>query len=101
VVQKEVYGVAYPKIVKMIPVEKRGIISEKLLNYVLKSKKESKLPSSMAKCFLSQWETGKFDDDVGLGVLLETAAVLELEKTAEFLEQECQLAEVAKAIKEA
>jgi hypothetical protein len=51
----------------MIPVEKRGGISEKLLNYVLKSKKESKLPSS---------------------------------KTIEFLEQECQLAEVAKALKE-
>ncbi len=99
--QKEVYGVVYPKIVKMIPVEKRGTISEKLLNYVLKSKKENKLPSSMAKCFLSRWQTGTFDDEVGLAVLLETAAVLELEKTTEFLEQECQLAEVAKALKEA
>ena len=90
----------YPKIVKMIPVEKRGKISEKLLNYVLKSKKEKKLPSSMAKCFLSQWQMGNFDDEIGLGVLLETAAQLELEKTTEFLEQECQLAEVAKALKE-
>jgi len=93
--------VAYQKIVKMIPIEKRGMISEKLLNYVLKSKKENELPSSMAKCFLSQWQTSTFDDETGLAVLLETAAHLELEKTTEFLEQECQLAEVAKALKEA
>jgi hypothetical protein len=96
-----VYVVSYQKIVKMIPVEKRGVISDKLLNYVLKSKKEGKLPSSMAKCFLSQWQTSTFDDEIGLGVLLETAAVLELEKTTEFLEQECQLMDVAKALKEA
>jgi hypothetical protein len=92
---------SYQKIVKMIPVEKRGEISDKLLNYVLKSKKESKLPSSMAKCFLSQWQTNTFDDEVGLEVLLEIASILELEKTAEFLEQECQLAEVAKSLKAA
>ena len=92
---------SYQKIVRMIPVEKRGVISDKLLNYVLKSKKEKKLPSSLAKCFLSQWQTSTFNDEIGLAVLLETAAVLELEKTTEFLEQECQLAEVAKAIKEA
>jgi hypothetical protein len=93
--------VSYQKIVKMIPVEKRGIISEKLLNYVLKAKKESKLPSSMAKCFLSQWQTSTFDDEVGLGVLLEMAAVLELEKTTEFLERECQLVDVAEGLKKA
>ena len=91
---------SYRKIVKMIPVEQRETISEKLLDYVLKSKKEKELASTMAKCFLSQWQMGNFDDEIGLGVLLETAAQLELEKTTEFLEQECQLAEVAKALKE-
>jgi hypothetical protein len=95
-----VNGVSYQKIVEMIPVEKRGVISEKLLNYVLKSKKESKLPSSTAKCFLSQWQTSTFDDEVGLGVLFEMATILEFEKTTEFLEKECQLAEVVKALKE-
>ena len=53
----------------------------------------------MAKCFLSQWQTSTFSDEVGLAVLLETAALLELEKTTEFLEQECQLADVVNAIK--
>ena len=97
---KEVYVVVYKKIVKMIPVEKRGTLSDKLLNYLLKTKNEAKMPSSMANCFLSQWRAGTFDDEIGLAVLLETATVLELEKTTEFLEQECQLAEVAKILKE-
>jgi hypothetical protein len=100
-VLKEVYVVAYKKIVKMIPVEKRGKLSDKLLNYLLKTKKEAKMPSSMANCFLSQWRTGTFDDEVGLAVLLEATAMVELEKTTEFIEQELQLADVAKAIKEA
>jgi len=93
--------VSYKKIVKMIPVEKREELSDKLLNYLLKSKKEKKMPSSLAKCFLSQWQTGSFDDEVGLAVLLEATVLLEPEKTTEFLEQELQLAEVAKALKEA
>ena len=92
---------SYKKIVKMIPVEKREELSDKLLNYLLKSKKEKKMPSSLAKCFLSQWQTGSFDDEVGLAVLLEATVLLEPEKTTEFLEQELQLAEVAKALKEA
>ena len=92
---------SYKKIVKMIPVEKREKLSDKLLNYLLKSKKEKKMPSSLAKCFLSQWRTGTFDDEVGLAVLLEATALLEPEKTTEFLEQELQLAEVAKALREA
>ena len=92
---------SYKKIVKMIPVEKREQLSDKLLNYLLKSKKEKKMPSSLAKCFLSQWQTGTFDDEVGLAVLLEATALLEPEKTTEFLEQDLQLVEVAKALKEA
>ena len=91
----------YKKIVKMIPVEKRGTLSDKLLNYLLKSKKEAKMPSSMAYCFLSQWQTGTFEDETGLAVLLEATALLEPEKTTEFLEKELQLVDVAKAIKEA
>ncbi len=91
---------SYKKIVEMIPVEKRGKLSDKLLNYLLKAKKENKMPSSLAKCFLSQWQTGGFDDVVGLAVLLEATVTVEPEKTIEFVETEMQLAEVAKALKE-
>ena len=92
---------SYKKIVEMIPVEKREALSGKLLNYLLKTKKENNMPSSMAKCFLSQWQTGGFDDEAGLAVLLEATATVELEKTTAFLEQDMQLADVAKAVKEA
>ena len=85
----------------MIPVEKREKLSDKLLNYLLKAKKENKMPSSLAKCFLSQWQTGGFDDVTGLAVLLEATVTVEPEKTIEFVETEMQLTEVAKALKEA
>jgi len=93
--------VSYKKIVEMIPVEKREKLSDKLLNYLLKAKKENKMPSSLAKCFLSQWQTGGFGDVIGLAVLLEATVTVEPEKTIEFVETEMQLAEVAKALKEA
>lgn len=92
---------SYKRIVEMIPVEKREKLSDKLLNYLLKAKKENKMPSSLAKCFLSQWQTGGFDDVIGLAVLLEATVTVEPEKTIEFVETEMQLAEVAKALKEA
>lgn len=90
----------YKKIVKMIPVEKREKLSDKLLNYLLKTKNEAKMPSAMAKCFLTQWQTGSFDDDVGLEVLLEASTMVEREKIVDFLEEDLQLAGIAKAVKE-
>ncbi|PVX23713.1 MAG: hypothetical protein CW691_09835 [Candidatus Bathyarchaeum sp.] len=95
------YVVVYKKIVKMVPVEKRETLSDKLLNYLLKTKKEAKMPSSMAHCFLSQWQRGTFDDETGLAVLLEATATVEPEKTAEFVKNDLQLAEAARAIQEA
>jgi hypothetical protein len=101
VVLKRCRVVSYKKIVEMIPVEKREKLSNKLLNYLLKAKKENKMTSSMAKCFLNQWQTGDFNDAVGLAVLLEATAMVQLEKTTTFLEQDLQLADVANAVKEA
>ena len=91
---------SYKKIVEMIPVEKRGKLSDKLLNYLLKAKKENKMPSSLARCFLNQWQTGDFEDEAGLAVLLEATVTVAADKTIEFVETELQLAEVAKALKE-
>ena len=91
---------AYQKIVKTIPVEKREKLSDKLLNFVLKAKKEHKMPSDLANTMLSQWQLGPLTTETGLATLLEAAVLLQSEKTIEFLEQELQLADVAKAIKE-
>jgi len=92
---------AYQKIVKTIPVEKREKLSEKLVDFVLKSKKEDKMPSGLANTILNQWQLGPFTTEVGLAALLEAAVLLESEKTMEFLEQELQLVDVVKAIREA
>ncbi len=91
---------AYQKIVKTIPIEKRGKLSDKLLDFVLKSKKESKMPSALAYTILNQWQLGPLTTEMGLAALLEAAILLESEKTLEFLDQELQLVEVVKAIKE-
>lgn len=91
---------AYQKIVESIPVEKREKLSDKLLNFVLKSKKESKMPSSLATTLLNQWRLGPLTTEKGLALLLEAAVLLESEKTVAFLEQELQLVDVAKAIEE-
>ena len=90
---------AYQKIVRTIPVEKREKLSDKLLNFVLKAKKEDKMPSDLANTMLSQWQLGPLTTDAGLAALLEAAVLLESEKTMELLEQELQMAEVAKAIR--
>jgi len=90
----------YQKIVKTIPVGKREKLSDKLVDFLLKSKKEDKMPSELANTILSQWQLGPLTTEAGLAALLEAAVLLESEKTMEFLEQELQLADVAKAIKE-
>ncbi|UCD26444.1 MAG: hypothetical protein JSW19_03065 [Candidatus Bathyarchaeota archaeon] len=90
----------YQKIAESIPLEKREKLSDKLLNFVLKSKKESKMPSSLATSILDQWRLGPLTTEKGLAVLLKAAVLLESEKTIAFLEQELQLVSVAKAIEE-
>lgn len=90
---------SYQKIVKTIPAEKREKLSDKLVDLLLKSKKEDKMPSGLANTILNQWQLGSLTTEAGLAALLEAAVLLESEKTVEFLEQELQLADVAKALK--
>jgi len=97
--QERCIDMAYQKIVKTIPVEKREPLSDKLLDFLLKSKKEDKMPSDLANTILGQWQLGSLTAEAGLAALLEAAVLLESEKTMELLEQELQLVDVAKAIK--
>jgi len=92
---------AYQKIVKNIPTEKREELSDKLMDLLLKTKNEDKMPSSLANALLHQWQLGPLTTEAGLATLLEAAVLLESEKTVESLEQELQLLDVVKAVKEA
>jgi hypothetical protein len=91
---------AYQRIVDIIPVGKREKLSDKLVDFLLKSKKEDKMPSDLVNTILNQWQLGPLTTEAGLAALLEAAVLLESEKTLEFLEQELQLVDVAKAVKE-
>jgi len=92
---------AYEKIVKAIPVEKREKLSDKLIDLLLKSKNDDKMPSGLANTILNQWQLGPLTTEAGLAALLEGAVLLESEETMDFLEQELQLMDVIKAVKEA
>lgn len=92
---------AYQKIVKNIPAEKREKLSDKLIDLLLKTKNEDKMPGSLAKTLLHRWQLGPLTTEAGLAALLEAAVLLESEKTMEFLEQELQLLDIVKAVKEA
>ncbi|MFQ6065421.1 MAG: hypothetical protein ACE5L6_08100 [Candidatus Bathyarchaeia archaeon] len=89
----------YPKIVGMIPIQKRGKLSTKLIDFLLKSKNADKMPSNLAKTILHQWRQGSLADEAGLAALLEAAVVVEKEKTVNFLEEELRLLDVVKAIR--
>ncbi len=91
---------AYHEVVEMIPTEKREKLSVKLVDIVLKSKNEHKMPSSLAKNILHYWRRGPLLNEDGLPALLGAAILLEPEKTVDFLEQELQLVEMVKAIKQ-
>jgi hypothetical protein len=90
---------AYQKIVKNVPAEKREKLSDKLVDLLLKTKNEDKMPSGLANTMLQQWQLGPLTTETGLATLLEAAVLLESEKTIELLEQELQLMDVAKAVK--
>ena len=98
---KEDMNVTFRKIVKTIPVEKREKLSDKLVDFLLKSKKGDEMPSGLANTMLNQWRQGSLKTEAGLAALLEAAVLLESEKTMDFLEQELQLVDVARAVREA
>ena len=90
----------YRKIVGNILGEKREKISVKLIDIILKSKDDDKMPSTLAKDILHYWHQGPLLDEDSLASLLEAAVLLEPDKTINLLEQELQLVDLATAIKQ-
>jgi hypothetical protein len=88
----------YPKIVESVPAEKLGPLSDQLLNYVLTTKNEGKMPTTLANSMLSKMQQGAIKSAAGVAVLLEAAVALEPEKTMAAL-GEMQLAQLAEALK--
>ena len=93
-------GVEYSKLVDAIAIEKREVLSDKLVDLILTSKNDDKMPSQLANTILNHWQTGVLATKAGLATLLEAAVLLEPEKTIAAL-TELQLTNTVEQIKEA
>ncbi len=89
----------YRKIVGKIPIEDQGKLSPKLVDIILKSKNDDKMPSNLAKTILQYWHQGPLLREESLSALLEAAVLLEPEETVELFEEKLKLADLAKAVK--
>ncbi len=70
----------YAKLVEMVPQDKWGMLSERLIGVILGAKSD-KIPNSVANTILMDMKTGNASSKKGLTNLLEVAAVLDVENT--------------------
>jgi len=75
------------------------MLSDKLIDVILASKNDDKLPSQLAKTILHHWQNDNLKSESGLATLLESAVLVELEKTFSAL-NELQMSDVAEQIKQ-
>ena len=71
----------YPKLVELVSSEKLGPLSDQLLNFILTTKNEGKMPPKLAHFMLGAMQMGTIKSKFGVSVLLEAALLLEPEKT--------------------
>ncbi len=83
----------------MVPASKWEVLSDKLIDIILTSKNDDKLPSQLAKTMLHQWQNDNLKSESGLATLLESAILVELEKTFSVF-NELQMPDVAEQIKQ-
>jgi hypothetical protein len=89
----------YRKLLEMIPNGKWEIVSDKLIDFILASKNDDKMPGHLANVILSQWQNDTLKSETGITALLRAAVLLEPEKTTTMF-NELQMANVAEQIKE-
>jgi hypothetical protein len=90
----------YRKLVEAIPVVKREPLSNKLMDLILSSKNDERMPTQLANTILHYWQNDILISESGLTALLEAAVLLEPDKTIEVFTQ-LELAGFAEQIKEA
>jgi len=90
----------YRKLVTTISTEKREILSKKLVDLILTSKNDDRMPNQLANAMLYHWQHDALKSESGIAVLLEAVLLLEPEKTFNALE-ELQMTDIARQVKEA
>ena len=68
------------KVVHMIPVSLYSLVSKRLIELILETKKTESLPTSLAKSILYLWQRDQLDNAVGIEKLLEAAHIIEWSK---------------------
>lgn len=89
----------YHKLIQSIPTAKWKMLSDKLVNFILTSKNDEKMPTRLANSILHHSQHDTLLTEAGLTVLLEAAFLLEPDKTVNAL-TELQLTNVAEQLKE-
>ena len=90
----------YRKLVELIPPAKWEPLSDKLVDFVLTTKNDEKMPSRLANTLLHHWQQDVLENEPGLTALLEAALLLEPEKTITAF-TELQMTNITDQIKEA
>lgn len=88
----------YPELVELVPADKLGVLSDQLLNFILTTKNEGKMPAKLANAMLYKMQHGAIKGKTGVAVLLEAALIVEPEKTVTAL-GEMQMTKLAEEIK--
>ena len=88
----------YRKLVTTISAEKREILSKKLVDLILTSKNDDRMPNQLANAMLYHWQHDALKSESGMAVLLEAVLLLEPEKTFNALE-ELQMTDIARQVK--
>ena len=88
----------YRKLVELIPPAKWEPLSNRLVDFILTSKNDEKMPSPLANNILYFWQQDVLESESGLSALLEAAVLLEPEKTFGVL-TELELANVTEQLK--
>ena len=82
-----------------MPVSKREILSDTLIDFILTSKNDDKLANQLAKAILAHWQNDNLKGESGLATLLESAVLAEREKTLSVL-NELQMQDIAERIEQ-
>ena len=90
----------YRRLIETVPPGKKEALLNKLVDIMLSSKSEDKMPSRLANTILNQWQQDTLISEFGLTALLEAAVLLDPAKTVEALTS-LELTDIAWLVKDA
>ena len=90
----------YNGLVDLVDESQWQSLSDKLVDLILTTKNDEKMPSTLARRFLHLWQQDRLASKMGLAILLEASVRLEPEKTLNTL-TELNLGILESKIKEA